>query len=414
MAMGGFSVTSSRVALGVKYSYPYVHTGLATLIYFPQPGVDRFAFLKPFSIWLWIAFVLVVFTVPMIAWVIERLSVDGTIPIGARSLHDLRQATYETTLAVYNLQVYQVKSIPAQIVIFSFCFLVLITISTYTSQLSAQFTLQRLTSNIKSIQDLAGKPAATTSAFIPRLTADYGRSFIDIEWNINSYEGEAVPALKNGTIFGYVMSKVLMDPFTTEHNQGGDCSIWYASEIPEEPFDVAIAMHTNMSQIIINAMNTAIVIAQESGQIDALTKKYLTPGVNPCIRNNMDEAAGIGFDQMSGLYIIQAAAVGLSIVYVLVQTWIRVRRAMQEDRSVKDGYTVAAHNESFAGKITRAMSQLVTHEDHMESNGELGRRSSISVKMVPRLPSQTKTTRHICFAEPSAVAPEPMSMEDVV
>jgi hypothetical protein len=126
MGAGALTITAARWSAGVVFSYPFFRTGLGVMVS-TQPQIvvyDAWAFLKPFHWSIWLALAINLACIPFVVWLVENLVRTGSIPFHRDSIDDIGYAIYTTFLTVFNLDIVRLLTLPAQIIIVCFCFMV--------------------------------------------------------------------------------------------------------------------------------------------------------------------------------------------------------------------------------------------------------------------------------------------------
>ena len=86
----------------------------------------------------------------------------------------LRECMWHSVSHTLSIDVFRVSSFSARIVTVAYAFLVLIITHTYTANLAAFLTVDRLHAKFNSVADLKGKAVATVAPYVGRLALNHG------------------------------------------------------------------------------------------------------------------------------------------------------------------------------------------------------------------------------------------------
>ncbi|GLC44754.1 hypothetical protein PLESTM_001639200 [Pleodorina starrii] len=269
---GSFALSSTRLQMGLQLSYPYYRTGLGVLIATGSKQIDMFAFIKPFTIEVWLAFLATILLVPLLAWLVEQLMEEGVVLVDWDSLYEARQATYSSILAVFNLTVYKVKSFAAQVLIITFCFVNLIVMATYVANLAAALTNISMSKGFEDIADLRGRRVAAHSTYQPIITSSYGVLPKALDFDGPPTFDELRTALTNRSLDAYVMDLPEIGYWTVARND--DCAVRLLPRA-YALIDFGYLFHRDFDPASFAAFNAALFSALEANHVEQLAAKFL-------------------------------------------------------------------------------------------------------------------------------------------
>ncbi len=144
--MGAISITSQRESV-IDFSQGIISTGYNILIAKPQEEYNIFQFLKPFSVYLWLAIIGASIFVSFILYTLDfnpdrKFTPKETLWYAIGTL--LKRGTD-----------FSPKPISQRILSAGFTFFVLITVSTYTANMAAFLTTKSLEKTVKTFEDLS-------------------------------------------------------------------------------------------------------------------------------------------------------------------------------------------------------------------------------------------------------------------
>ncbi|KXZ47488.1 hypothetical protein GPECTOR_35g926 [Gonium pectorale] len=319
---GAFALSSTRQALGIQFSYPYYRTGLGVVIPTGQKQIDLFAFFKPLRIEVWLAFI--GNRLLHAQWLVEQLMTEGTVFLDWDSLYEARQATYASMLAVFNLSVFKVRSLSAQLLILVFCFMVMIVMATYVANLAAALTAITMSQRFSSISDLRGRRVAAHSTYAPTLLSSYGVQANPLDFDgLPTFE-DIIKAFRNNTMDAYVMDLPEIGYYVMAHNDA--CSVYGF-------IDFGFLFHKDLDPKMVAAFNTALFMTMEGNLVEQLASKFLLflGALDKCASASENDA--IEFKQLAGLWIIMASAIGFAFISCTISI---VRRLLRADPSTDE------------------------------------------------------------------------------
>lgn len=321
-AAGEFVQNSARWDMGVHFSTPYYRTGLAVLIKTGGLEFNSWAFMKPFQPSLWIVFIVTIVSVPMIVWVYEQLNRHGFITLGYESVDDMRQATYTSMLAVFNLSVFKVKSFAAQLTILCFCFLIMITMATYVANLAAALAVVNIAVQFDSIHELVGKKVATHFIYQDRLKALYNIDTTELEFSGVESWNDVRSKLTSGVLDAYVMDFPQVGYYTVAYND--DCTVRLLPRLYSD-LQFGFMFHKNMSTDNVAVFNQALLLALEANKVEDFGSRYLLfeGALDQCTTSS--DTRAINVQQLAGLWVIIGAVLGLSFLLSVIMVVRRMR-----------------------------------------------------------------------------------------
>ncbi|XP_071125935.1 glutamate receptor 2-like [Mytilus edulis] len=166
----------------VDFSEPFMNTGISIMIKKPdiqKPGV--FAFMQPFSIFLWLCIVISYFVVSVGIFLVGRFSPsewEWSKPFKLGNNKFNLASSFWFTMGSMMLQGSDTcpRSNAGRIVGGAWWFVVLITISSYTANLAAFLTIEKLLTPIEGVDDLAKQTEIAYGTLASGSTQDFFRN----------------------------------------------------------------------------------------------------------------------------------------------------------------------------------------------------------------------------------------------
>ncbi|KAG1677364.1 hypothetical protein FOA52_010743 [Chlamydomonas sp. UWO 241] len=342
LGAGAFTVTEARWAAGIRFSYPYYRTGVGVLISSktPEPEYHIWGFLEPFHWSLWLALLATLIVLPVIVWAVENLSRTGTIPYDREALSDWSHSIYTTFLTVFNLEVVKLLAWPAQLIIVCFCFLILVSVSSYTANLAAALTVTFRTSGFTSVDDLRGLSTRAHGIYVPRIVENQLIRPEPADWHGKDTFLEQRTLLMSGESAAYFFDKPILQ-YWVRQIDGDECSLEFLGDYVL-PFDYGLPVNVALPESVVSSINVGILSnvsasvsagnvalpegvesssdvgllnAQAEGVLARYAVRYQArPTI--CVAKSTTTGAdsSLRFQQVSGLWVILACAVGVGVI----------------------------------------------------------------------------------------------------
>ncbi|GFN90015.1 glutamate receptor [Plakobranchus ocellatus] len=194
LAVAPLTITADRERY-VDFSKPFMEIGVTIMIKKPQsqrPGV--FSFMEPLSVEVWLCIIVAYLTVSVGLFLVSRFS-----PVEWRRVKGEGMAEYENDFSLFNSFWFSMgalmfqgsdtcpRSISGRIIGGAWWFFVLIIISSYTANLAAFLTVERMVTPIESADDLANHPTIKYGAVSSGTTLQF---FINSEIPVYQQMGE--------------------------------------------------------------------------------------------------------------------------------------------------------------------------------------------------------------------------------
>lgn len=339
-AIGGITVTSARKDEGVGFSYPYWSTALTALVKSTRSAPDGWGFVRPFTWSLWLAILLTLAVFPVLLFVTEWLSQMQRIQ---RSdwLPGISEAGIRTAWTAMQFDRPTLSSWGARLAALCLGFMSVVLVATYQANLTANITVTRLNSEVRSVQDLKGRAVGSEEIYLARLRARYGIVATDmrVAWPADD---DLVGALMTGQLAAVVDDEVSNVYLATQEST---CGI---KVLPErlEPFDYAVALRKGMPNNVTEALSGAIIRLQEAGQLELLQENYVMKALGNCPYDGeiKTEIISVGFLNLWGLWVVLISGCVLGLLFMLATRRLRFR---------KHAAGIAARSNSWLSHVAR-------------------------------------------------------------
>ncbi|KAH7693727.1 ionotropic glutamate receptor GLR-4, partial [Aphelenchoides avenae] len=293
LSVSAVTITYSRVS-AVDFTLPFMHLGIAILmgknLDEGQRGSQLFTFLEPLSFSVWTALLVSYLAVAFTMWLLARFSPYEWFDIQQIDRRDRSMDNHKNQFSILNSLWFAVGSLMQQgsdvipraaatrTVAVIWWMFTLIVISSYTAQLAAFLTVERMTTPIESAADLASQQRIRFGTLKNGSTMDFFReSKIPIHermWSImqstsptvfvNSSK-EGIARVKAGN-YAYMMESSML-----EYYMGQDCQLQtIGGLLDSKGYGVALPKGSPLR----NAFSKTILQLQERTILEALKNKW--------------------------------------------------------------------------------------------------------------------------------------------
>jgi len=203
----------------------------------------------------------------------------------------------------------------SNLVILSYGFLMLVLVTLFTANTTANIMVTRLASPIRSVRDLPGKSVVTFNGYVDNLKK-YGVAAVGMPWSNHSDVINMINMVRGGTVKAMVLDETVLYP-----EAAVDCSVEVVGDSFEQ-YDQAIAFPSGFNNTeLLNHVNGIILSLRESGDIKALEDAYIQPATEACSTSDisMKEESKVGFNEVCGLWIVLAVTVGIALMVTMAK-----------------------------------------------------------------------------------------------
>lgn len=196
------------------------------------------------------------------------------------------------------------------IVIYGFMLLVLVTL--YTANTTANITATRLRSNIRSLADLPDKRVVTWTDYVGQLRR-YSINAYGFPWDTDEDQENFFDWVKAG-----VYDALLLDASVLGAIAAADCNIELVGSLFDS-FDQAVAFPKGFSNVaFINRYNEILQMLREGGEVTALENTYLSPPEASC-KKASQSSTQITLSQVAGLWIVLGSGYAVCLLFIIVR-----------------------------------------------------------------------------------------------
>ncbi|XP_042238473.1 glutamate receptor ionotropic, kainate 2-like isoform X3 [Homarus americanus] len=356
VAIGDLTITYEREQ-EVDFTMPWMNLGITILYRKPtKKPPNLFSFLSPLSLDVWLYMATAYLGVSLLLFVLARLSPYEWI--SSFPCREDQEKTLENQYSLFNSLWFtmgsllqqgteqQPKAVSTRIVAGMWWFFTLIMISSYTANLAAFLTVERMESPIESAEDLAKQTkikygslsgGSTWGFFSTSKMPVYQRMFSFMESQnptvyTKSNEEGVKRVLKGDGQYAYMMESSSIEYITERY-----CDLTQVGgPLDSKGYGIALPPGSPYT----NAISRAILSLQEGGKLQALRTRWWKQkkGGGQCKDDeskSSSKANELGLNNVGGVFVVLLAGMGLaSVVAVCEFVWKSRKLATEEHASV--------------------------------------------------------------------------------
>ncbi|EEC19136.1 EAA5, putative, partial [Ixodes scapularis] len=348
LAVAPMTINYARESV-IDFTKPFMNLGIGILFMLPSGmPVKLFSFMSPLDVDIWLyvlaAYILVSFTMFIVA------RSDGAKT--SRTKKSRRYTEPQTRVLLYNLNIFfklscqkqlqscdlNPKAMSTRIVGTIWWFFTLILISSYTANLAAFLTVERMITPIESVEDLAEQSkiaygtldsGSTMTFFRDSKIETYQKMWRYMENRptvfVSTYEDGVARVLQGN--YAFLMESTMLD-FMVQR----DCNLTQVGGLLDSK---GYGIATPMGSPWRDKISLAILDLQEKGVIQMLYNKWWkSPGLtcNRDDKNKEGKANALGLANIGGVFVVLLCGLAVAIVTAVMEFCINSRKHAQTDR----------------------------------------------------------------------------------
>nr|CAH7759919.1 unnamed protein product [Callosobruchus chinensis] len=344
MAIAAMTITSERERV-IDFSKPFMSLGISIMIKKPvkqKPGV--FSFLNPLSKEIWVSVMFAYVAVSIVLFVVARFSpyewrlihtsITGRDTLGQHTNHGGTMANDFTmmnslwfALGAFMQQGGELspRSISGRIVGACWWFFTLILISSYTANLAAFLTVERMVAPINSAEDLASQTEVEYGTLYHGATWDFFRrsqlTLYSKMWEFMSSRKHVFVKTYNEGIKRVRQSKgkyalLIESPKNDYINEREPCdTMKVGRNLDSKGFGIASPLGSPLR----DAINLAVLSLTEDGELTKLKNKWWYDRTE-CVRDKQDTSTNeLSLSNVAGIFYILIAGLFLAMAVSLLE-----------------------------------------------------------------------------------------------
>ncbi|GAB4838671.1 hypothetical protein Ancab_028215 [Ancistrocladus abbreviatus] len=358
-AVGDITIITNRTRI-VDFTQPYIESGLVVLASVKKVHSSAWAFLWPFTPWMWAATAAFFLLVGAVIWILEhRLNDEFRGPPREQlvtilwfSFSTLFFAHRETTVSTLG-----------RMVLVIWLFVVLIIQSSYTASLTSILTVQQLSSTIKGIDSLM-----VSTEPIGFQVGSFAENYLNNELSIprsrlvplNSPE-EYADALLRGRVAAVIDERPYIELFLSNH-----CHFTtVGQEFTKSGWGFAFPRDSPLAV----DLSTAILNLSESGTLQNISEYWLTKSGYCDQQSSRAESGQLQLSNFIVLFLICGIACFCALViYFFMMLW-------KFKRHLPEVYDPSVHGSSPSARLQTFLTFVSKKEDESRRNLKRSRMS---------------------------------------
>ncbi|XP_049316276.1 glutamate receptor ionotropic, kainate 2 isoform X5 [Bactrocera dorsalis] len=410
LAVGSMTITYARESV-IDFTKPFMNLGISILFKVPSSPASRlFSFMNPlaYDVWLYVlaAYFLVSFTI----YVVAKLS-----PIEWRDKHpcDIKNPIVTNQFTLANSFWFTIgtlmqqgsdinpKSLSTRIVSAIWWFFTLIIIASYTANLAAFLTVERMITPIENAEDLASQTeisygtlesGSTMTFFRDSIIETYKKMWRNMENKksiafTSTYE-EGIKRVNQGN-FAFLMESTMLDYIVQR-----DCNLTQIGGLLDTK---GYGIATPKGSPWRDKISLSILEFQEKGNIQMLYDRWWKKAGDTCLRKSnskQTKANALGLDNIEfsiegGVFVVLFVGIGLAAWVAVFEFWYHYRSRRR----------ASVYYENEHCTVERVMTEMTLNDFDSVYNSKKENVEEIQVK------DQKLTCKHItayCCKEPTA------------
>ncbi|CAF3689070.1 unnamed protein product [Rotaria sp. Silwood1] len=352
LGLAGLTITSQREQ-AIDFTKPFLTLGISIL--FKKAKRDKpklFGFFSPFNRDVWIYLIAAYFAVSLSLYLVARLSpYEWRSPYPCRRTHD----ELENQFTLFNSFWFLICNIMHQgtdlnpiatstrmiSCLWGFCTLILV--SSYTANLAAFLTVQRMQTPIENVEDLASQTTiaygvqrggSTENFFRESKIATYERMWNYILANQASVTvASSTEGIKRVLAGDYAF---LIESTTSEYNIMRNCELTsIGGLLDSKGYGFGVPQNSPYRDIL----SDTILKLQDEGVIQKYYNRWWKEAANlKCDEEDKRKeiASALGFPNIGGVFVILAGGLVLSMIVAAVEFHIKIRRRNKGKISIRE------------------------------------------------------------------------------
>ncbi|CAF1077261.1 unnamed protein product [Adineta steineri] len=352
LGLAGLTITYQREQ-AIDFTKPFLTLGINILFKKAQRVKPKlFGFFQPLSIDVWLYMIAAYFAVSFALYLVARLSpYEWRNPHPCKRSHDEleNQFTFFNSLWFLIGNIMQQgtdlnpTAISTRMLSCLWAFFTLILVSSYTANLAAFLTVQRMQTPIENAEDLAGQTkiaygvqrgGSTENFFRESKLPTYERM-----WNYMSVNTATVCTASSTEGIAKVLEgnyAFLMESTTSEYNIMRNCDLTsIGGLLDSKGYGFGVPQNSPYRDIL----SDTILKLQDEGVIQKYYNKWWKEAANlKCDQEDKrkDTAAELGFANIGGIFVMLAVGLVLSMVVAAVEFSIKIRNRKGGQISIRE------------------------------------------------------------------------------
>ncbi|XP_073985733.1 glutamate receptor ionotropic, kainate 2-like isoform X2 [Rhodnius prolixus] len=346
LAVGSMTINYARESV-IDFTKPFMNLGISILFKVPKSQETRlFSFMNPLAVDIWLYVLAAYVLVSITMFIVARFS-----PYEWHNPHpcDVENDLVENQFSLANSFWFTIgtlmqqgsdlnpKATSTRIVGGIWWFFTLIIISSYTANLAAFLTVERMITPIENAEDLAGQTeiaygtldsGSTMTFFRDSMIETYKKMWRFMENKkvfVSTYE-EGIKRVLEGN-YAFLMESTMLDYIVQR-----DCNLTQIGGLLDTK---GYGIATPMGSPWRDRISLAILELQEKGEIQMLYDKWWKNPGDTCIRKDKSKeskANALGVDNIGGIFVVLLCGLAIAVVIAICEFCYNSKRNAQIER----------------------------------------------------------------------------------
>ncbi|KAL7047464.1 hypothetical protein ACKWTF_002925 [Chironomus riparius] len=341
LAVASMTINYARESV-IDFSKPFMNLGISILFKIPETQETKlFSFLNPLAMNIWFLVFFAYCLVSLTVWLVARFS-EWSIASKCNSNSGL----YENNFTISNSFWFVIgtlmqqgsdlnpKATSTRIVGCSWWFFSLIIISSYTANLAAFLTVERMITPIENAEDLAGQTeisygtlesGSTMTFFRDSMIETYKKMWRFMENKkpsvfVHTYE-EGIRRVLEGN-YAFLMESTMLD-----YERQRDCNLTQIGGLLDtKGYGIALPK----GSIWRDKISLAILELQEKGEIQMLYDKWWKKTEETCIRDEKQKettkANSLALNNIGGVFVVLLCGLAFAVLVAIIEFCYKSRK----------------------------------------------------------------------------------------
>ncbi|XP_075217628.1 glutamate receptor ionotropic, kainate 2-like isoform X11 [Lycorma delicatula] len=348
LAVGSMTINYARESV-IDFTKPFMNLGISILFKVPTSQPTRlFSFMNPLAVEIWLYVLAAYVLVSITMFIVARFS-----PYEWQNPHpcDIENDLIENQFSLANSFWFTIgtlmqqgsdlnpKATSTRIVGGIWWFFTLIIISSYTANLAAFLTVERMITPIENAEDLAGQTdisygtldsGSTMTFFRDSMIETYKKMWRFME---NKKPSVFVPTYEEGIRrvlegnYAFLMESTMLDYIVQR-----DCNLTQIGGLLDSK---GYGIATPMGSPWRDKISLAILELQEKGEIQMLYDKWWKNPGDTCTRNEKgkeSKANALGVDNIGGVFVVLLCGLAIAVIVAIFEFCYNSKRITKMER----------------------------------------------------------------------------------
>ncbi|XP_024084773.1 glutamate receptor ionotropic, kainate 2-like [Cimex lectularius] len=346
LAVGSMTINYARESV-IDFTKPFMNLGISILFKVPTSQETRlFSFMNPLAVDIWLYVLAAYILVSITMFIVARFS-----PYEWQNPHpcDVDNDLIENQFSLANSFWFTIgtlmqqgsdlnpKATSTRIVGGIWWFFTLIIISSYTANLAAFLTVERMITPIENAEDLAGQTeiaygtldsGSTMTFFRDSMIETYKKMWRFMENKkvfVSTYE-EGIKRVLEGN-YAFLMESTMLDYIVQR-----DCNLTQIGGVLDTK---GYGIATPMGSPWRDRISLVILELQEKGEIQMLYDKWWKNPGDTCVRKDKSKeskANALGVDNIGGVFVVLLCGLAIAVVIAICEFCYNSKRNAQLER----------------------------------------------------------------------------------